>query len=196
MRYKPGHKEETRQKMIAAVSQGFRQHGYSGIGVDGLAKAAGVTSGAFYSHFGSKNGAFTAALEYGLNQVIEGVPMFQEKGGKRWIEDFVDYYLGRAHRDNLANGCAMTSLSPEVIRTDPATQKIYESKIDQIADLIAVGLKGGSEDKRRARAWAFLGVLIGGLTIARASESNKIADEIASAIRKAAITAAGETKVV
>lgn len=192
MRYKPEHKNEMRKKMITAVSQGFREHGYSGIGVDGLAKVAGVTSGAFYTHFGSKDAAFTAALEYGLDEVIEGVPVFQEKGGKYWIEDFVKYYLGRAHRDNLAGGCSMTSLSPEVIRTDPATHKLYETKMDHIANLLAVGLKGGSEEQRRARTWAFLGVLIGGLTIARAAESNEIADEIAISIQKAALVAAGD----
>ncbi len=193
MRYKPGHKEETRQKMISAVSQGFRSHGYAGIGVDGLAKAAGVTSGAFYSHFGSKDSAFVAALEFGLDEVIDAVPAFQKKGGKRWIVDFADYYLGKAHRDDLACGCAMTSLSPEVVRTNPQTHEIYESKMDRIADLLAVGLKGGSKANRRARAWAFLGILLGGLTIARASKSDKIADEVATAIRKAAIAAAGDT---
>lgn len=196
MRYKPGHKEETRQKMASAISQGFRRHGYAGIGVDGLAKAAGVTSGAFYSHFGSKDGAFIAALELGLDEVIAAVPVFQEKGGKRWIVDFADYYLGKAHRDDLAGGCAMTSLSPEVIKTDPKTHAIYESKMDRIADLIAVGLKGRSEENRRARAWAFLGALIGGLTIARATKTNKLAEEVASAIRTAAIAAAGEAKAV
>jgi len=59
MRYKADQKEETRRKMLEAAGRGFRSHGYSGIGVDGLAKAADVTSGAFYSHFGSSTYIFT-----------------------------------------------------------------------------------------------------------------------------------------
>ena len=59
-------KEETRLKMRVAASRSFRAHGFAGVGVDGIAKEAGVTSGAFYSHFGSKDGAFSAALGVGL----------------------------------------------------------------------------------------------------------------------------------
>ena len=74
MRQKGVDKAETRRKIIDAAGRGFRKHGYAGIGVDGLAKSAGVTSGAFYAHLGSKNGAFEVALEAGLDEVIEGVP--------------------------------------------------------------------------------------------------------------------------
>ena len=77
MRYSADQKEKTRQKMLEAAGRGFRKYGYAGIGVDGLAKAAGVTSGAFYSHFGSKDGAFEVALIAGLDEVIEGIPKFQ-----------------------------------------------------------------------------------------------------------------------
>lgn len=49
MRYKPGHREESRAKILDAVGRGFRKHGYGGIGVDGLAKEAGVTSNDFPS---------------------------------------------------------------------------------------------------------------------------------------------------
>jgi len=196
MRYKPGHKEEARLKIIAAVSHGFRRHGYAGIGVDGLAKSAGVTSGAIYSHFGSKDAAFSAALEFGLDEVIDGIPVFQENGGDRWAEDFADYYLGRPHRDDLAGGCAMTSLSPEVVRAEPGTHAVYEKKMNRIVELLAGGLAGGTRDDRRARAWAYLGILIGGLTIARASKTQKIAEEVAKAIREAALAAAGVTRAV
>lgn len=193
MRYKPGHKEEMRAKMVTAASHSFREHGFAGVGVDGLAKAAGVTSGAFYTHFGSKDAAFNAALRSGLDEVIAAVPMFQRDHGTGWIQAFTDYYLGKAHRDDLACGCAMTTLSPEVTRSNPDMHAVYESGMTRIVDLLADGLAGGTNDERRARAWAFLGILIGGLTMARASKSNKITNEIATAIKIAALVAAGDT---
>ena len=61
-------KQETRKRIVSAASQGFRSHGYAGIGVDAIAKEAGVTSGALYAHMGSKDGAFEAAL---LNTPVE-----------------------------------------------------------------------------------------------------------------------------
>jgi TetR/AcrR family transcriptional regulator, transcriptional repressor for nem operon len=45
MQYKTGHREEARAHMIAAAGRGFRRKGFGGIGVDGLAKEAEVTSG-------------------------------------------------------------------------------------------------------------------------------------------------------
>ncbi|MEA3274459.1 MAG: TetR/AcrR family transcriptional regulator [Pseudomonadota bacterium] len=194
MRYKAGQKEETRRKMLEAAGRSFRRYGYSGIGVDGLAKAAGVTSGAFYSHFGSKDAAFDAALAAGLDEVIEAVPKFQSEHGADWVEAFAQYYLGKPHRSDLACGCAMATLTPEVIRSGPEVHAAFEKKMTLIADLVAHGLAGGSDEDRRARAWAMLGVLIGGLTVARAMKSGKAADEVAEAVQAAAIKAAGRTR--
>lgn len=186
-------KQQTREKILTAASQNFRSNGFAGIGVDGIAKAAGVTSGAFYSHFGSKDGAFDAALIAGLNEVIEGIPHFQKQFGKKWVSEFADYYLGQKHQADLACGCAMTTLSPEVVRAAPETQATYEKMMTKIIDLTANGLTGKSQEDKRARAWSMLSILIGGLTVARAVKSKKITDEIAKSIKSAAISAAGDT---
>ena len=194
MRYKADQKEETRRKMLEAAGRGFRSHGYSGIGVDGLAKAAGVTSGAFYAHFGSKDTAFDAALAAGLDEVIEGVPKFQGEHGADWVKAFADYYLGEPHRGDLACGCAMATLTPEVVRSGPEVHAAFEKKMTLIADLVVRGLAGTSDEDRHARAWAMLSVLIGGLTVARAMKSAKAADAVAEAVKAAAIKAAGRTR--
>lgn len=187
-------KQQTHKRMLDAASQSFRSSGYSGIGVDGIAKSAGVTSGAFYAHFGSKDGAFAAALNAGLDEVIEALPNLQNKAGTEWVKEFVDYYIGRSHREDLACGCAMTTLSPEVVRASPELHAIYEGKMKKIAGLIGNGLSGDSKDECLSRAWALIGILIGGLTMTRAVKTNRAAEEIASSIRMAAINVAGKTR--
>ncbi|SLN17867.1 HTH-type transcriptional regulator SrpR [Roseovarius litorisediminis] len=182
-------KEQTRARILDAASQSFRSSGYAGTGVDGIAKAAGVTSGAFYAHFGSKDGAFEAALATGMDEVIESIPNFQRDFGPDWVAAFADYYLGEAHRNDLACGCAMTTLSPEVARADPEVHMAYEAKMNKIVGLIADGLSGDSDEARRARAWAMLSALIGGLTLSRAVASPDIANGIAAAVRAAALVA-------
>jgi len=196
MRHKGIAKEETRLKISEAAGRGFRRHGYAGIGVDGLAKAAGVTSGAFYAHFASKAGAFELALIAGLDEVIEGVPKFQREHGADWVKAFAAYYLGKAHRRDLECGCAMASLTPEVIRFGAEMHALYEKKMTRIADLVAGGLASGSNKNRRERAWAMLGVLIGGLNVARAMKHKKTSEEVAEAIKAAAIEAAGRTQAI
>jgi len=194
MRHKGINKEETRRKMLAAAGRGFRKNGYAGIGVDGLASAAGVTSGAFYSHFGSKSGAFELALRAGLDDVIEGLPKFQLEHGADWVKAFSDYYLGKPHRGDLECGCAMATLTPEVVRSEPGVHALYEEKMSNIADLVAQGLAGDSDVVRHARAWAMLSILIGGLNVTRAMKTTKTADDVAVAIKAAALKAAGRAR--
>jgi len=191
MRYKPGQKQETKRKMTVAASQTFREFGYSGVGVDGLAKAAGVTSGAFYTHFGSKEAAFAAALDLGLEEVIEAVPQFQRDHGTGWIKAFADYYLGKAHREDLGGGCAMTALTPEVIRSAKPLHDSFEAKMQQIVGLMARGLAGDKAASPQDRAWAVLATLIGGLNLARAMGSDGVIDTISDAVISAALVAAG-----
>lgn len=193
MRHKGIDKEETRQRILRAASCSFRKNGYAGIGVDGLSKMANVTSGAFYAHFGSKDGAFSAALEAGLDEVIEGVSKFQREYGAGWVTAFTEYYLGEKHRDDVENGCAMATLSPEVIRFESEVREIFERKMALIAQTIVQGLSGNTYENRFDRAWAMLGILIGGINIVRAMKNTKMSDGVATAIKAAAIKTAGRT---
>jgi len=188
---KPTKKEQTHERVLDAASQSFRAHGFAGVGVDSIAKAAGVTSGAFYAHLGSKDGAFRAALERGLDEVIEAIPQYQREHGTDWVKAFSDYYVGKAHRDDLACGCAMTTLSPEVARSEPEVKTIYETKMKKIVGLIANGLEGGDSEDCLARAWGLLGVLTGGLTLARSVRSRKAAEQIAASVKHVALQVAG-----
>ncbi len=179
-------KEETRAKLLAAASKGFRKNGFSGIGVDSIAKAADATSGAFYAHLRSKDGAFLAALEIGLDEVLETIPACQQEHGAGWIEAFVDYYFGDAHRGDLECGCAMASLSPEVVRAPQAARELYQQKMAAIAAVIAEGLAGGSQEERISRAWAFIGALTGGLTMSRAVAKAELGEAIAHVAKTSA----------
>jgi hypothetical protein len=88
----------------------------------------------------------------------------------------------------------MTTLSPEVVRAAPELHAAYENKMKIISNLIANGLKGGSREERLSRAWSFLGILIGGLTMARAVKTGKSTEKIATSIRAAAVNVAGDTR--
>lgn len=182
-------KEKTRKRMLGAASRSFREHGFDGVGVDGIASAAGATSGAFYAHFGSKGGAFKAALEQGLDEVLERLPEFHAEHREDWPRVFADYYLGVEHRADRACGCAMTALSPDVIRSESELKALYQNKMEQIAALIASFLPAGGEPEKLSRAWAFLSALIGGLIISRAVEDDNVADLVAASAKRLALTA-------
>lgn len=190
MRYPQGHKKESRARLVSAVGRGFRRHGYAGIGVDGLAKEAEVTSGAFYGHFSSKDAAFKEAAIAGLDELCTAILALREQHGGAWLEHFVDFYLGFKRTCDLGESCGLQSLTPEVGRADAAIRIAYEEHMSAVTDAVAEGLSGGSQLDRRRRAWAIMSLLAGGVTLARACGSDAASGEIAAAVKVAVLAAA------
>jgi TetR/AcrR family transcriptional regulator, transcriptional repressor for nem operon len=188
-RYAPGHREEARARILAAVGRGFRKRGYGGIGVDGLAKEAAVTSGALYGHFPSKEAAFKEAVVAGLDELRAGIEAVRAEHGLKWIEIFVDFYLGYKRTCELGDSCTLQSLTPEVQRSDSETKTASEARMKQVAQAVADGLSGADAADRLQRAWALLAILTGGVTLARAVEDQATSDTIAAAVRKTALAA-------
>jgi AcrR family transcriptional regulator len=186
MRYQPDHKQEARARMTEAAGRGFRRSGYGGIGVDGLAKEAGVTSGAFYGHFKSKQAAFRAALLEGVDDLRQTVLALQAEHGADWLAIFVDLYLGEKRTCALDASCALQSLTPDVQRADQTAKKEFEDQASRVVDAIALGLSG-EPTLRTARAWALLSLLTGAVTLARATGDAATGTVIAQAARTAAL---------
>lgn len=192
VRYTQGHKEESRARIIDAAGRGFRRQGYGGIGVDGLAREAGVTHGGFYGHFASKAEAFKAAVVAGLQELREGVWAVRAEYGADWVGAFADFYMGPKRTCTLAEACTLPSLSVEIERADPVTREAYQAELQQVMESVAEGLPGGTDAERTARAWALLSLLAGGVTLARAVPDQAVAEQIATAVKAAAlIIAAG-----
>jgi TetR/AcrR family transcriptional repressor of nem operon len=187
MAHRIGQKEESRAKILRGAGRGFRRAGFGGAGVDGLAKEAGVTSGAFYAHFKSKAAAFRESVSGGLRDLREGVEQFKERFGNCWREEFIDFYLGDRRTCDLADSCALQSLSSEVARADDEARVAYEAGFRSIILSVADGLDGKPK-ARREKATALLALLVGGVTLARAVHDQEFSDEIAAAVRKAALT--------
>ena len=183
-------KEDTKERILHAASRGFRSRGYNGIGVNTLAKDAGVTSGAFYGYFRSKEDAFLAAVVDGLDEYRAGIEAFRANHGANWSVALADYYVGRHHRQDLACGCALPTLSPEVIRSDRRVRSAYQTELIKLNEAITAGFATGTATEKRDRAWVVLSVLAGGVTLARAVWDDALAEQISVAIHEATITIA------
>lgn len=189
-RYNTEQKEQTRERIIAAAGRSFRKGGYSGIGVDGLAKEAGVTSGAFYGHFSSKEEAFKETVIFGLNELKEGLEHFKVEYGTKWITPFIDFYLGEKLTCDLTKACSMPALTPEVTRSSFAIREAYQLELEKVLKVMADGLPQSSSTERSQRAWALICLLSGGVTTIRALANESLSHEAVKAIRIAALVIA------
>ena len=188
---KADRKEESRARILASAGRGFRSRGYGALGVDALAKEAGVTSGAFYAHFRSKAAAFTESVAAGMQELRRGVEALRAAAGPGpWRERLIALYLGERRTCDLAESCALQSLTGEVARADEDARAAYEAGLRQVIETAMEGSSGDGPEPGRAETIALFALLAGGVSMARAVRDPAFAEEIAEAVRQAALSLA------
>ena len=190
MRYEKGHKETTRQHIIDVASRQFREGGVAAVGIAGIMSDAGLTNGAFYVHFESKEdlvrAVFTDALERrdrGLRGNLE-----RNESLKQSLRD----YLSERHRDHAGSGCPTAAMVAEIARHPEETQEVFTGSVERIVVLIAGRLRNGSVAERRRKAMAIYGMMVGSLQMARAVNDKKLSGEILENALEGALALAGE----
>ena len=163
MRYKPEYKQQKRQELLNITGQIAKKNGFAATGVDGLMKAAGVTSGAFYSHFSSKQDLLRALVEYELQQSFNMWQSNPHHNAADWINFELDRYLTPSHLEHPEQGCVLPTLATEVARADDTIKQAYEKELLRGHALFRQYL--GSEEL----AWAIICQLAGAILIARAA---------------------------
>jgi AcrR family transcriptional regulator len=176
MRYEKGHKDTTRQHIIDVASRQFRGNGVAAVGLAGIMSDAGLTNGAFYTHFESKEDLVRAVLLSGLDRREERLrTVVADNAG---LEAMIRDYLSPRHRDHAGTGCPTAALVAEVARHPKTTRDAFTAKVSTFIELIATQIKAGSPDERRRNAVAIYGLIVGTLQLARAVNDKKLSDEI------------------
>jgi len=190
MRYEKGHKDTTRQRIIDTASQQFRENGVAGVGIAGIMSGAGLTNGAFYAHFSSKEDLVETVLTNALRRREERLRTASE--ANEGLEAVIREYLAPSHRDRPSGGCPTAALVAEVARHPKATRDAFTEKISTFIELITTQIRNGSGEERRRRAIAIYGMMVGTLQIARAVNDRKLSDEILESGISAALALTGE----
>jgi TetR/AcrR family transcriptional repressor of nem operon len=137
---------------------------------------AGLTNGAFYTHFESKEELFRQVLLDALGKRKALLRETLDSGGS--LEDAIRSYLSARHRDRPGNGCTTSALAAEVARHPKPTREIFTSKVEDSIDLMAAQLPARSAAARRRDAIALYGMMVGTLQLARAVSDTHFSDEI------------------
>lgn len=177
---------DNRAALIRAASRLFRERGIDGVGVAEISKEAGLTHGALYAHFRSKEELALEALSFGLDEAssrmysstVDGMPD---------LARFLDRYLSQESRDDYGNRCAMAASASEIGRQDKAISarfaEGYMVMVRAFERQIAVNDPGADA---LARAMVAVSTLIGSLAVARgAAKGNPaVSDQVLAATRQ------------
>jgi TetR/AcrR family transcriptional regulator, transcriptional repressor for nem operon len=173
MRYPAEETAAKHERIVEEASRLFRERGFENVSVGEVMKAAGLTHGAFYAHFGSKLELEEAAVAYG--QALSAGRARSHGATKKGRQSYAERYLTSRHRDNPGDGCTMAALGQEIARSAPEVKAAFEQGLEEIL------AAGGGERKEAIFQTA---ALIGAVVLARAVKSKELSDEILRAVRQ------------
>lgn len=187
-RYAPEHKEATRQRMIQTAGRRFKADGIDGSGIATLVADAGLTNGAFYGHFASKDNLVASVIEQQLAD--QAARMNSLPAGTESLKAIVREYLSPAHRDDLAGGCASAALLDEIGRCSEPSRQAYTAGTRAVITALARHLDDGHSTSAQDRAIGILALLIGSIQAARAITDRDLSDHILATAYTTAMTIA------
>jgi TetR/AcrR family transcriptional repressor of nem operon len=180
--------EENRISLISAAGRLFREKGIDGVGVAEISKEAGLTHGALYAHFPSKDALAAAAMAEGVERSYKRLHRHDRADGTPDLSEFLDYYLSAEARDNLGGSCALAASASEVARQDSAVSAHFTEGYLNMANALERQLagQGVAQDASRSKALAITAAMLGGLTVARATAKSNpdLSDEVLAAMRQ------------
>ena len=177
MRYSKTHKEETRRKLVASSRALAKQGGFAASSVDELMAAIGLSGGAFYGHFPSKQALFAALIgeeienSAALLACDPGAPPGHLAASLR-------KYLSAGHVAHPETGCVLPALGAEIARAAPEVREAVEEGLRRVEQ------SWGERLADPQAAWALIAQCIGTVVLARAVESAAARDEILASSRR------------
>lgn len=187
MRYPAGHKEQTRNRIVAAAARVFRRDGIAGASVGQIMGEAGLTVGGFYAHFESKEELLAEALSTAFSQAAEDRTAGLDADPDIWVDGFIARYLSEDHRHQIEDGCPMAALTGEISRSDGPVKECFQFRLQEFVELLAERL-GQTGDNPTDTALALTALCVGGLSLARATTDDQLAARLLGACRAAAQT--------
>jgi TetR/AcrR family transcriptional repressor of nem operon len=164
MRVSKEQAETNRTSLLQAASRLFREKGFDGVGVAEVAKEAGLTHGALYAHFPSKDALAAEAFSDGIAHRLISM-----RRRKRTFEEYLDAMFSTEHRDNLANGCPMTASASEIARQGTAVAASFARAFQETVAVLEESLGSAvPASQKRHLAVSALTAQIGAMAVARA----------------------------
>jgi TetR/AcrR family transcriptional regulator, transcriptional repressor for nem operon len=183
-------KQESLDRILDAAARRLREEGLDGAAIVPVMRDAGLTHGAFYSHFDTKeqlaNTAFAHAITTGRRHWIK--PMRGEPWSDR-LASLAKRYLTPAQRDDLSTSCAYAALSADAARASEDFRAVYER---ELRGSLAAICGEDSDGQRLDDAIALMAVCVGGLSLARAVADRQFSTRILRVARRAATKLAGK----
>lgn len=176
--------EENRQAVINAASRLFREHGFDGIGLKDLMKSAGLTQGAFYKQFASKDDLAAQASDRAFESGIRRWSAAVEANPKDPLGAVSALFLSMGHREERGDGCPVVALGADAARQGPDVKASFEAGIRKYLEMLGAWLGESDGEDSTGKAMAVLSTMVGATVLSRAVNDERLAKRFLQAAAK------------
>lgn len=189
MPYPPEHKVQTRARIVESARRLFNRHGFEQVTIDQIMASAGLTRGAFYHHFDSKDELYAAAVASFVTcnpfavKTAHAAQAIDDP--QRLARMLVDLYLSDEVLENVDLHCPLYALPSDVARAGLAPQQAYTDLIRGMSHVYRSALKGVRDADRRAETMVSL--CVGGMVLARTTNDPTLRKSLRASARHQAL---------
>jgi TetR/AcrR family transcriptional repressor of nem operon len=166
------HVAENRKRILESAARLFRERGFEGVTVAEIMNDAGLTHGAFYGHFSSKNDLIAQALNHVLTPRVDGPVLPAD------LNDFTHHYLDVSHRDNPGDGCLFSSLGTEAVRASKEARHALTKSVRSQIENFSKSAPGRTAAERRQAAVGSWAAMIGAMMLSRLVDDEVLSDQV------------------
>ncbi len=178
-------KEASHERIVSVAARAIRRSGYGGTGVADIMKEAGLTHGAFYAHFASREAMLAEAASRACaesaalaSDVVAGAHPRQA------LASVLRTYLSPEHLKSVENGCPLAALGSETPRQAPEVRQVTTRHIKEMIDLVARQSPDWGQPGAHEQAMVTVATMVGTLLLARAVDDAALSDSLCSAALK------------
>lgn len=175
-------KEASHERIVQAAARAIRRSGYDGTGVADIMKEAGLTHGAFYAHFESREAMLAEAADRaGAEANAAAASVIAAAPPEQALRALMQAYLSREHLAGIETGCPISALGSEMPRQSPEVRRAATRRIKEMIDLIARQSPDWGQPGAHERALVTAATMVGTLVLARAVDDPALSDALCSA---------------
>jgi TetR/AcrR family transcriptional repressor of nem operon len=178
-------KEASHERIVAVAARAIRRSGYDGTGVADIMKEAGLTHGAFYAHFPSREAMLAEAADRACAEsAAAAADMVARVPTEQALATMLQGYLSREHLEHTELGCPLAALGSETARQAPDVRRVTTRHIKAMIDLVARQSPDWGQPAAHERAVLTIAAMVGSLVLARAVDEPALSDSLRQAALK------------
>ena len=190
MPYSKTHKENSRKKILSSAITLFSTKGFDQVSIDDLMTHAGLTRGAFYAHFESKQTVYSKAIIAGAKKSRITHKKPKNISDEEWAKDLLYGYLSEDHLEQRFSPCPLAFLVTDIANNEEEVRTTYTRMYKMLNKTIQAQLSNnpGQPAPSEQEILATTAMMIGGVAIGRALNDNAITKDLLSSCRDAALS--------